>query len=750
MQPVEFLRGLPAALALVLMFLIPAGARAQAPALQFKFEAYTAKESALSALITVVRLGSTNEVASVDFATLNTAEAGTTATPDVDYLPTNGTLSFAPGVKALTFNVPLRPDAEDELNELVTLELSNPVGAVLGGQANATLTITDDDICAYTLAPAGRTHGPEGGAAEFIVNATAGCRWTVTEAASWLSVITSSGTGTLSVIYSVDPNPLPTQRSAAVKVAGKSFTVTQRGVPPPDLTKPAVTITAPTAGARITNLPFTVTGKASDAGGVSFVEYRIENVAGTNDWTPADGTTNWTANVDGLVPGLNTLRIRAYDTAGNYASNGVTRSFTFVMVSPIRLGQDGDGTGIITGASDGQFLDVGRTYTITAVPLPAKSSLFLRWEGSIETNTPKLTFTMRTNLSLYAIFKINPFPPLKGPYNGFVSESGPTPRFETVGNFTATLTDLGAFTAKLILGRNVHPLSGRFDPDGYATNIIQRPGLNPLTVLLVASDGFINGSVTDGNWFSNLAAERAAVGGVTNSPPAPGRYRVLFTSNYQDPASAPNGTSYATATVDALGRVNLVATLADGTVFSQGTLLSQSQRFPMFSRLYGGAGLAGGWVGVPQDFFVTFGDGGYGIWYKSPFPGTRFYTNGFAAGFNFLVTRYVASAVPSTPFLGTPPDVSYSGGQVVFSGGNIGPSFTNVVRVDPGNKIVNLGTTDGRTNRLTLAYNLSGGNFSGTVTVPGTVRSISYKGSLTGGFFLGSNECGRVLLQAAP
>lgn len=733
--------------ALLLAVLAPRAGAQQS--VQFSSLRYSVRESAPVATITVARLGGSAGEVTVNFETRYTAVSD--ATPDSDYLPTNGTLSFGPGITSRMFVVPILKDTIHELNEQVIIELSNPVGAIIGN-GNTTLTILDDDTCVYALVPTSRTHGPEAGGGEFAVRVINGCDWTVTKAVdvNWLQVFAnSSGSGTQTVFYSLDPNPLTAQRSVTLKVAGKSFVVTQRGVPPPDLTKPVVTITTPASGARVTNLPFVVTGRATDAGGVARVEFRVENRAGTNEfWTLADGTTNWTASVDGLLPGLNTVRVRAVDASEN-TSAGTPRAVNFVVVSPIHIevnSDDGSDRGIVTGAQYGQFLDVGKTYTITAAPLHGKTNLFAGWSGDIETNAPRLTFVMRSNLSVAALFVANPFLPVHGQYNGFVGSA----EFETSGFLTLTMTDLGAYTAKLTLGGKVIPLSGRFDLDGRATHFIQRPGLNPLTIQMVSWQGTLTGQVTDGNFFSALEAERGARTGATNGLPEPGRYRLLFGTG-GDGAQAPNGTSYATATLDAAGRVTVVATLADGTVFSQRTLVSPvSGRFAMFGRLYGGAGHVASWVGLPPDYFITFGDGGQGFWLKSPPARTRFYTNGFAAAIYTGVTRYVASAVPSTPFIRFPAEVDYTGGHVVFSGGNLAQPFTNVVRVDPVNRIIGLGTLDQGTNRLSMSYSLPAGTFAGTVTVPGVARTISFKGSLTSGFFLGTNECGSVRLQAAP
>jgi hypothetical protein len=219
----------------------------------------------------------------------------------------------------------------------------------------------------------------------------------------------------------------------------------------------------------------------------------------------------------------------------------------------------------------------------------------------------------------------------------------------------------------------------------------------------------------------------------------------------ENPARGPHGFSFASATVDAAGRVRVAATLADGTRFSQGTTLSDRRRWPLFGRLYGGSGQILGWMELPDEQFPAVGRAGSCVWFKAPLPQTKYYPDGFTLLAEMSGALYNRASVPSTPFLNfTGGEPVYGGGLVDFSGGNVTPAFTNVVRVDPGNKVVGLGTIHQGTNRLSLAYSLASGAFKGTVTEPGTTRPIPYQGSLYGGFFLGSNECGRVLLRAAP
>ena len=110
------------------------------PTLQFSTNRYSQVESAGSAMITVVRLGSTAGALTVDYATSDgTAVAGS------DYLATSGTLNFSSGVGSQTFSIAILNDPNFEDNETVNVTLSNPTGATLGNPSQAVLTIVNDD-----------------------------------------------------------------------------------------------------------------------------------------------------------------------------------------------------------------------------------------------------------------------------------------------------------------------------------------------------------------------------------------------------------------------------------------------------------------------------------------------------------------------------------------------------------------------------------------------------------------------------
>jgi uncharacterized delta-60 repeat protein/uncharacterized repeat protein (TIGR01451 family) len=105
---------------------------------------YFVSERGTNALITVLRIGGSSGVASVDFTTANG-----TATAGADYSSVSGRLVFADGEAIKTFSVPIYDDALVEGSETVNLVLSNPSGIALG-QGTAVLNITPDEAV-FTL-----------------------------------------------------------------------------------------------------------------------------------------------------------------------------------------------------------------------------------------------------------------------------------------------------------------------------------------------------------------------------------------------------------------------------------------------------------------------------------------------------------------------------------------------------------------------------------------------------------------------
>jgi hypothetical protein len=189
----------------------------------------------------------------------------------------------------------------------------------------------------------------------------------------------------------VDTNAVA--RVGNLLIAGKIFTVTQRGT---DLTPPTLTITAPKPNQQWSNAVFTVKGTASDNIRLDSVSYQLNNGA----WTNALGTTNWTATVV-LVPGTNTLRAYALNANGNASK---TNSVSFMYALWAALTVQTTGSGRVTPNYNGQLLQIGRNYTMTAVGSNGFAfSTRTSTQGWVS-NTPTINFLMRSNLVLTANF----------------------------------------------------------------------------------------------------------------------------------------------------------------------------------------------------------------------------------------------------------------------------------------------------------------------------------------------------------
>ncbi len=112
--------------------------RINASSLQFSAATYGVAENAGVVQITVQRTGDLTTPATVDYQTTDDK-----ASERSDHTTSLGTLHFAAGEVSKTFDVLVNDDSFAEQSEALNLTLSNPVGAGLGSQAAATLTLTD-------------------------------------------------------------------------------------------------------------------------------------------------------------------------------------------------------------------------------------------------------------------------------------------------------------------------------------------------------------------------------------------------------------------------------------------------------------------------------------------------------------------------------------------------------------------------------------------------------------------------------
>jgi len=81
-----------------------------------------------------------------------TYTVGGTATPNDDYTPLSGSVSFAPFQTGVHVTVPVIDDSVPEMSETVVLTLSSGTGYTINGAGTATVTITDNETPEVTVA----------------------------------------------------------------------------------------------------------------------------------------------------------------------------------------------------------------------------------------------------------------------------------------------------------------------------------------------------------------------------------------------------------------------------------------------------------------------------------------------------------------------------------------------------------------------------------------------------------------------
>ncbi|PWU12673.1 MAG: hypothetical protein C5B50_21010 [Verrucomicrobia bacterium] len=502
----------------------------------------------------------------------------------------------------------------------------------------------------------------------------------------------------------------------------------------PDTTRPAVSIITPASGAKLTNSTVTVTGKATDNIAVAFVQYRLENASGTNDYQNADGTNSWSASVSGLVPGMNTIRVRAIDTSGNVSATA-TRTVNFIVVSLLTITPNGGGT--VSPSLSGKLLAVGAVFTVTAKPSPG--NIFAGWSGDLTTNSAKLVFTMQTNMHLEADFIPNPFPPVAGLYHGLFYDTNGVAH-QSSGFVNLTVTPLGSYSGKILLAGSTYPVSGQFSAFGALTkSVATHSGPLALQLQLDLNGNSLTGQLSQGAWTAQLNAFRAM------SNPPTGNYTLVLPGGDGDPEQ-PGGDGFGTLTVDGMGTLGFKGMLGDGTIVAEKTIVTPGGQWPFYFVYPTGNGSVLGWL-----TFTNLANGdisGDVSWTKLPLA-SKFYPGGFT---NQNTAQGSEFQFPS----GTPvpqPILTLPGGQGVvwLANGNLSSSFTNQITLNAGNKVVN---QPGTTNALSLTITTSG-LIKGSVVDPSTGKPVMINGvvlekqNYATGFFPGSNQTGRFHLGPA-
>jgi Calx-beta domain-containing protein/uncharacterized protein DUF4214 len=127
--------------------------------LQLSSANFNVNENAGFATVTVTRIGDTSRIATVQFATADTAGlqncqlVSGKASERCDYATSVGRVQFALGELQKAIIIPIVDDVLVEGNETFTLSLNGAAGAILGAQNSATITIVDNDASPATQNP---------------------------------------------------------------------------------------------------------------------------------------------------------------------------------------------------------------------------------------------------------------------------------------------------------------------------------------------------------------------------------------------------------------------------------------------------------------------------------------------------------------------------------------------------------------------------------------------------------------------
>lgn len=520
---------------------------------------------------------------------------------------------------------------------------------------------------------------------------------------------------------------------------------------------PKLKILYPLASTVITNDSLTVTGTVTD--NVALDSLRL--YLGSNAPVLATVTGNtWSAILTGMPAGTNAILMEATDEAGNKLT--ATTRFFFKVPLPITiLPPSGTGSGITFGITNGQILDVGRRYTISARPDPG--NFFITWAKSNVNISADLNyrFYMETGMTLIAQFETNLFPFVKGNYHGlFVSTNIVEQR--SSGLLTLSVSDVGAYSGKMLVNGSTIPISGNFNIQGSATEFLfNQPGLPGFTrfnmsIDLLSPDNQLRGwmtnlntysiSVTNGTnvdtttysfaWSNSLTADRIVFNSKLNPAPQAGKYTVLFPSDTNS-ASGPAGDGYGTVTVNTGGAITFAGMLADGTKAAQKTFLSADGNWPLYIPLYKTNGSLVSWVNFSDEETTDFS--GLFNWFKQAHT-AKYFGGGFTNEAMILGSRF------------TPPNTTnqmlfLTNAVVGFTNGNLAADFANDVTLDPKGKVTNQDA-----NNLSFSINSGSGLFSGSVTPPAGGKPVPFKGAVlqkgtnAAGFFLGTNASGGVRL----
>jgi len=278
--------------------------------------------------------------------------------------------------------------------------------------------------CPSSLSPQSESFGASGGSDTVNVTAPSGCAWTATSNATWINITSgTSGSGDGSVNYTVSPNT-GSDRTGTLTIAGKTFTVSQTGVPQPETVSTPNPPDGPTSGSSGTSYTYTTGGSASSK--EHSVQYLLDWGDGTSSgWLPV-GTTS--ASHSWNMAGIYTVKVQARCATDINVISGWSNSLTVnigliqctVTTNPSGLQITADGT---TYGAPQTFNWTPGSSHILSVPSPQSGTAGIRYiysswsDGGGQTHSvtvPSSSTTYTATFTPQYQLTITSFPPAGG------------------------------------------------------------------------------------------------------------------------------------------------------------------------------------------------------------------------------------------------------------------------------------------------------------------------------------------------
>jgi C1A family cysteine protease len=182
--------------------------------------------------------------------------------------------------------------------------------------------------CSYSLSPSSQSLSQPVGSGSVTVTTQSGCAWTAASNAGWITVTSgASGTANGTVNYSVTQNTGAKSRTGTLTIAGKTFNVTQAGVPP------TISAQSPSSGATAVNPSTTVSVTFSET--MSASSLTTSSFTLTQGGSPVSGSVSYDAGT----------QTATFTPSGNLA---YSTSYTAALTTGV---QDSEGVALASSSS---------------------------------------------------------------------------------------------------------------------------------------------------------------------------------------------------------------------------------------------------------------------------------------------------------------------------------------------------------------------------------------------------------------